>query len=260
MKNTFKLDRFSPSMTIDYLSCPLLFYYRYVAKIEMPQKQIHLLFGGAVHKAIEGIYNKQEPFSLFIQAFDKRKLLDEEKNLHKEYFDLGHEMIRNYIKEHKTLSALYDLDKGESEVYIKDVLKNPLTGEETSIPMTGRIDRLTDSGKIVEYKTSAKKWSADELNFRIQTLLYNLWFYSKYGVLPEETLYIILLKKYKKVGRGEAFQILSKHCTIDELASTFDEVNILISKINSGEFDRPKGYHPKWCDCYRFEEALNITQ
>jgi hypothetical protein len=70
----------------------------------------------------------------------------------------------------------------------------------------------------------------------------------------------VLLKKYKKVGREEVFQTLSKHCTIDELASTFEEVNILISKINNGEFDRPKGWHPKWCDCHRYEEALNLTQ
>lgn len=256
----FKLEKFSPSMLIDYLSCPLLFYYRYVAKIYIPQKQIHLLFGSAIHEAIEGIYDKQEPYSIFVNKFDKRRLLDEEKNLHKEYIALGHEMLKNYIKEHPTLDALYNLSEGESEVYVKGFLKNPLTGEKTGIPMSGRIDRLTKSGKIIEYKTSAKKWSADAANYKIQTMLYNLWFYSEYDTLAEETLYFILIKKYKSVGRGEVLQVLSKHCTIDELASTFIEVEILIRKINNGEFDRQRGYHPKWCDCYRYEETLNIVR
>ena len=255
-----KLEKFSPSMMIDYLSCPLLFYYRYVAKIRLPQKQIHLLFGSAIHRAVEAIFEKEEPYSLFIETFDKNKLLNEEKGLHKEYLDLGHEMIKNYLNEYPTLNSLYELDKGKSEVYIKRILKNPLTGEEMPIPMSGRIDRLTDSDRIVEYKTSAKKWSANEIRSRVQTLLYNLWFYSEYGKVPEETLYIILLKKYKKVGRGETFQVLSKNCTLTELAGTFDEIKILLEKINNNEFDRPKGFHPKWCDCHRYEEELNLNK
>jgi len=260
MNEITKLEKFSPSMMIDYLTCPRLFYYRYIAKIYLPQKQIHLLFGSAIHRAIEAIFNKEEPYGLFIETFDKQKLLDEEKGLHKEYLDLGHEMISNYLKEYPTLNSLYDLEKGRSEVYVKDILINPLTGEKMLIPMSGRIDRLTDGGKIVEYKTSAKKWAAGDLNFRIQTLLYNLWYYSKYGVLPEETLYIILLKKYKKVGRGETFQVLSKNCTLIELAGTFDEVNIILNKINNNEFDRPRGYHPPYCDCYRYEDELNFKK
>ncbi len=252
-----RLEKFSPSMMIDYISCPRLFYFRYISKIFLPQKQIHLLFGGAVHSAIEGIFNKQEPFSLFIRDFDKEKLLDDEKLLHQEYIDLGQEMIRNWLKEYPTLNTLYNLEDGQSELYIKRYLINPLTGETSSIPMSGRIDRLLNDGKIVEFKTSAKKWEKDAVNYKIQTLLYNLWYFSEHGVLPTETLYFILLKKYKKVGRGETYQVLSKHCTIDELASTFDEVEIILNKINDGEFDRPRN-HPRWCDCYRYEEALNI--
>jgi len=255
-----KLEKFSPSMMIDYLNCPLSFYYKYISKIQLPTKQIHLVFGSAVHRAIEGIYNKEKPFELFIHTFDKTKLQDDEKDLHDEFLKLGEEMIKNYIEEHQTLDSLYNLSEGRSEIYIKDKLINPLTGEESSIPMSGRIDRMTNSGKIVEYKTSAKKWTEADVNYKIQTLLYNLWYFSKHGVLPEETLYIVLLKKFKKVGKGEVIQVLSKHCTIDELASTYDEVEIILNKINNGEFERPKGFHPSWCDCYRYERALNINQ
>ncbi len=97
------------------------------------------------------------------------------------------------------------------------------------------------------------------MNYKLQTLLYNLWFYTEKGIMPEETVYIILLKKYKHQGRGETYQVLTKHCTLEELASTFEEVELILQKINNNEFERPRGYHPKWCDCYRFEEVLTIN-
>lgn len=257
--NTERLGRFSPSMMITYLNCPLSFYYQYIAKIKLPQKQIHLVFGSAVHLAVEAIFEDKDPFKPFEEEFDKKKLLDEEKLEHEIYIKLGYEMIRNYIKVYPTLNRLYNLSDGVSELYIRRKLIHPYTGEETDLPISGRIDRLTDSGKVVEYKTSKKKWSKEDMGYKMQTLLYNLWYYTEKGVMPEETVYIILLKKYKQQGRGETYQVITKHCTIDELASTFDEVQLILQKINNNEFERPKGWHPKWCDCYRFEEALTIN-
>jgi len=257
---TSKLNRFSPSMINTYINCPILFYYRYIAKIHLKQKQIHLLFGGAIHKAVECIYDKIDPFQPFIQHFQKEKLLDEEKDQHEEFLKLGHEMIRNYIETHKTISKLYDLDSGKSELYVRRYLKNPLTDEISSLPMSGIIDRLTSDGKIVEYKTSKNKWKQDDVNYKIQTLLYNLWYYSENNILPTETIYIILLKKYKYQGRGETYQVLSNHYTLEDLANTFEEIELILQKINNGEFERPSGYHPSYCDCYKYEKELSINK
>lgn len=183
-----KIDRFSPSSIQLYIDCPLAFYYNYIAKIQIPQKKIHLLFGTAIHQAIEdGIYGKQNPYEVFENTFEKSKLLDEEKNLHKEYVDLGLEMVKNYSKAHPILNKLYHLNNGESEKYIRRNLINPITGEESSLPMSGKLDRLTFSennehnhpySRIIEYKTSKNKWKVEDANFKIQTLLYNLWFNS----------------------------------------------------------------------------------
>ncbi len=258
MNNNTGLQKFSPSMILDYISCPKLFYYRYIAKIQLPQKQIHLLFGSAVHAAIEEIYGQRDPYPVFESTFDINKLMEDEKTDYTKYIELGKEMIKNYAVEHETLDALYDLNNGESELYIRRQLINPLTKELLSIPISGRIDRLTRSGKIVEYKTAKAPWDPSSVQFRVQTLLYNLWYYSEYGVLPEETLYIILLKKYKKVGKkeNEVMQVLSNHTTFDELASIFEEVELILNKVKNGMFDRPLGYHPIYCDCNRYENAL----
>jgi len=255
-----KLEKFSPSMILDYINCPKCFYYKYIAKIQLPQKQIHLLFGSAVHAGIEEMYDNKDPIPTFIKTFDKNKLTEEEKKLHVEYLALGEEMLKNYSEIHPVLDNLYNLNQGRSEVYIKRNLINPLTGEESSLPISGRIDRLTTESRIIEYKTSANKWKEDDMNYKVQTLLYNLWYYSEYKDLPLETIYIILLKKYKNTGKGEVHQVFSKHCTITELASTFDEIEIILQKISNGEFERPLVNHPYWCDCYKYEEALNINQ
>lgn len=251
------LEKFSPSMAIDYMNCPMSFYYKNVAKLKLPQQQqIHLLFGSAIHAAVENIYVDKDPYSIFNETFDKSKLTPSEYSKYEEFKPLGHEMIKNYQKEHPMLDKLYNLNDGQSELYIKRKLINPLTHEEMSIPMSGRIDRMTTSGKIVEYKTSARPWKQDDIAYRTQTMLYNLWYHSEYGIVPEETIYIILIKQYKRTVNTSVVQVLANHATINDLASTFEEIKIMLTKINNRVFDKPKGYHPSWCDCKKFEALL----
>ena len=254
------LDRFSPSAILTYLDCPRSFYFNYVAKIRLPQKQIHLLFGSAVHAAIENIYENQDPYKIFEVTFDINRLTEEEKSLHAEYILLGREMIKNYIPEHETLNKLYNLNDGQSELYVKRKLVNPLTGKETAIPMSGRLDRLTNDGIVVEYKTSKAAWNPKETRYKIQTLMYNLWYYSEYGKMPKETIYIILLKKYKTTRKNDkTVQVLSNHSTINDIASMFDEIELILEKINNREFPEAQGYHPPYCDCKKMAAALNFA-
>lgn len=255
------LEKFSPSMLIDYMSCPMSFYYKNIAKLKLPQQpQIHLLFGSAIHAAVENIYINEDPFKIFTETFDKEKLLPEEYAKYEEFVPLGHEMIKNYQAEHPMLDKLYDLNNGQSELYIKRKLINPLTQEVMEIPMSGRIDRMTNSGKVVEYKTSARPWQQNDVVYRTQTMLYNLWYHSEYQTVPEETIYIILIKQFKRTGKSKVIQVLSNHATINELASMFDEVKMILTKINNRIYEKPKGYHPHWCDCYKFEKLLNFNQ
>jgi len=253
------LEKFSPSMILDYMSCPRSFYYNYIARIKLPQKQIHLLFGTSVHAAVENIYDKIDPYGIFEMTFDINRLEESEKHMHAEYVELGKEMIKNYAAEHDTLNNLYNLNNGKSELYIKRKLTNPLTGKETPIPMSGRIDRMTNDGIIVEYKTSKNAWNPKETKFKIQTLMYNLWYYSEYHEMPKETLYIILLKKYKTDRKNDkVIQVLSNHSTINDIASMFDEIELTLEKINRREFPLPDGFHPQWCSCRKMKEALNF--
>jgi len=276
---TDKLNRFTPTMIIDYSSCPLLFYFRYIAKIKLPTKQIHFLFGSAVHASIETMYynincgkdNQKDIWKEFLKEYDKEKMTPEDLEKYDEYLTLGKAMLKNYFSVHPTLNNIYKLNEGESEVFIKGHLLNPITNEPTSLPLSGKIDRLSNvklingnlelipkrEYRVVEYKTAKNKWKEKDLKLKVQTLIYALWFYTKFGIIPDEIVYPILLKKIPKVG-GENYQLLTHNPTLAELTGMWYEIELILDKINANEFDKPKHDHPFFCDCSRYEKFLNL--
>lgn len=255
----YKLNRISPSMVGNYLGCPLSFYYGYIAKIEIPQTRLHLLFGSAVHAAIEEMYDgDKDPHDVFASIFKREDLDPEGQQSFSEYYMLGKEMLKNYMEDHVSLNKLYNLDKGTSEFKFKIPIVNPLTGQMSRVPLSGIVDRITDNGKIIEYKTSKTKWKVDETRFKVQSLLYNLWYYTVHGKIADETLYIVLLKKYRQTKRDEVIQVISYKPTLEDLAGAWEEVDFLLEKIESGHFERPRYGHPNYCDCYKYERFLGI--
>ena len=257
--SSFKLSRISPSMIVLYLSCPLAFYYAYIAKIEIPQTRLHLLFGSGVHKAVEDMYaGSKDPFESFKKVFLREELDPEGQARFTEYYMLGQEMIKNYLEFHPTLDKLYSLQAGSQEHRFKECVANPITGEMSRIPLSGILDRLTDGNKIIEYKTSKTLWKADETRFKVQSLLYNLWFYTKFGKIADETLYFVLLKKYRQTKRDSVVQVISYKPTLEDLAGAWEEVDFILDKIESGAFERPQFGHPPYCDCFKYERVLGI--
>ena len=260
--NEYPINRISASMINCYLDSPKLFYYQYIAKIQLPQKQQHLLFGSAVHKGIESMYKKDsDPFEAFEKVLDVNKLLEEEKLLHPELLKLGKEMLTNYLEYHPKLEKLYQLNEGVSEKYVKRKLINPLTGQESTLDFSGVLDRLTKNGRIIDYKTASQAWAPDSASSKVQTLLYNLWYYSEYNEVAEETLYFILLKKYKQHKHDQVIQVVSTHVSLEDMAAAFDEVELIVEKIRQGIYDDPKGgvgFFAK-AELARYEQALLLN-
>lgn len=250
-------------MVSSYIECPKLFYYQYIAKIQLPQKQQHLLFGSAIHKGIEMMFKGDpDPYSWFVRTLDKNKLLEEEKDVYDDLLKLGKEMIDNYLEYHPTLEKLYQLNSGVSEKYVRRNLINPITGQVSTLPFSGILDRLTTGGRIIDYKTAASLWDPASAASKVQTLLYNLWYYSEYNKVAEETLYFVLLKKYKKHKYDQVVQVVSTHVSIEDMAAAFDEVELIVEKIRQGIFDEPQkniGFFAKQ-ELERYEKALLVKK
>lgn len=259
----FVIDRLSPSGYMCYVNCPLDFYYGYIAKIQLPQPVIHLVFGSAVHKAIEEMYNGDPDYTAVFSAHFTPEMLDPESRAkYSEYYLMGLEMLKNYFAQHTALNALYGLNEGKSELRFRNYLRHPYTGQMSSVPLSGIIDRLAlgiQQSRVVEYKTAAKEWDTRDPKFRVQSLLYNLWYYTQHGEIADETLYLILLKKFKKHSKDKTLQIIPYKATLDDLASMWEEFELVVEKINAGIFPRGK-CNKHMCNCYKYEKLLNFHQ
>lgn len=253
------LDRISPSMVGVYLQCPLAFYYKFVAKLQIPEENLHLLFGTAVHKVMEEMYNGDpEPFHWFNDTFVKENLDPKSQERYAEFKYLGEDMVRNYLALQPRLDSIYLLSKGQSELRFRQVLLNPISGEPSRIPVSGVVDRYLAGNRVVEYKTSAKKWDKKETKFKVQSRLYSLWAYTQTGEIPSEVLYFVLLKQFKQSMNDKTLQVIRYQPTKEDLAEAWEELDTILEKIEHGHFERATQDHPPFCDCYKYEKALGL--
>ncbi len=253
-----RIEKISASMVLDYMNCPLSFYYHYIAKIQLPTKAMPLVFGNGIHAGIDAFYSGKDPYEAFLKNFDKSKLSQEELPDYERHVFLGQQMLEDYVKEAPLLDSLYNLKEGTSEKYFKKHLVNPLTKQLSSLPFTGRIDRLTVGNRIIEYKTASSKKPGPE-EYRLQTNVYSLWYYSEFGKFPEEVVFIVLLKKERSNEEEKLYQVFTMHPMETELASTFDDIELIIQKINAAEFPRHTSFIP-WCDCKKCDELLGFNE
>jgi CRISPR/Cas system-associated exonuclease Cas4 (RecB family) len=257
--SNFLLDRISPSMVGVYLSCPLAFYYKFIAKIQIPDVNLHLLFGTSIHKVIEEMSKGDDnPARWFDLTFKYEDLDDVSKLRYNEFKFLGNDMVKNLLEIYPTINGIYNLEGGLPEHRFKKPLINPITGEPSRIPVSGVLDKYLTGNRVLEIKTSAKKWSSKETRFKVQSRLYSLWAYTETGKIPDEVIYLILLKQLKRTSRDKTIQIIRYKPTIEDLAEAWEELDTILDKIEHGHFDRGTVDHPYYCDCVKYEKLLGL--
>ena len=89
------IDRVSYSVLRDYLECPLLFLYRHVLKLELPEKPIHLHFGKALHRALE-LQQKEnaDPIAIFQKEFTSDLIAREDLSTYLALIDVGVNLLK----------------------------------------------------------------------------------------------------------------------------------------------------------------------
>lgn len=260
--SSFMIDRISPSNVALYLQCPLAFYYKVIMKVQIPEENLHLLFGTAVHKAVEEMYNGNPDLEgTFAQTFNINALDAKSRKQHGQYMLMGLDMVKNYGEIHPKLDKIYKLNKGNSEFRFKRPIINPVTGEASRVPLSGVVDRVltnTTKGRIVEYKTSKDLWKSTETRFKVQSRLYNLWLFSEHGYISDETVYIVLLKKFKTSAYDKTIQVIRYKPTKEDLAAFWEELDAILERIEAGSFERPTHGHMPYCDCIKYERILGV--
>lgn len=175
-----KMERYSPTMLVEYISCPLLFYFDKIAGLKQ-EKDVEETFtpaviGSVLHKILENIYKPFEGTEV-----TEKNLEDIIENAEKN-FD---ETLEKAVKECKMEFILYNYggknnlfknimrslvnrvienDKNELpfrivkvEEALKDEFKINVKGKELTLNIFGRLDRIDEKNgitRIIDYKTS----------------------------------------------------------------------------------------------------------
>ena len=173
----------SPSALNTYLDCPLMFYYRYVAGLRMPDEVSaeidSALFGTLFHRAAERIYTDLTAVSPEIRKEDLEALLKDEVKIQayvdaafKEKFfhvdekeqpeyngtQLIHaKVIASYVKQLLRLDLAYAPFRMEGmERKVRETLDIETPAGRILLNLGGTIDRMDQKGdtlRIVDYKT-----------------------------------------------------------------------------------------------------------
>jgi len=257
MQKLFKIKSFSPSMIGTYLDCPKLFYYRYIAKIQLPTKKAPLLLGSAFHEVIQYVLEGgKEPDRIFKEKLDINQLTEEEKEEYPKLVEQGNFMIKTFLDNQDRLDKQFGINHKQCEKWLDIELVNPMNGEKLPINMHGKIDLITKENKIVEWKSASKPWNPKDIGFKLQTILYSWAEYQLNQKHPPEIIYAIFLKS-AKVGQ-ENPQILRCNYSIADYGAMFEQIKGILLKIENNIYDKPEKFHASYCDCYKYEELLKV--
>lgn len=172
----------SVSQIKTFLMCPRKHSFQYLDRIKSDFRPIALSFGKAWHAAI-GEYlehgtTTDETTQVFRDALlgevrdgDVPVLFEDQEDLG-ECIDLGVRMIDTFIGRVPRPDHVLGV-----EVAFSLDLSDSRTGQMFAMPLIGAIDALVvdnDKPAIWELKTSKRKWTADQLEFDLQPVVYKL--------------------------------------------------------------------------------------
>ena len=176
--NKMTLKSVSYSSYRDYLKCPLLYFYRRILWLKLPDDPIQLVIGKAFHTALEKMErDKKDPIKVFEQEFTKDKV----KSVSVEKYAMEKEesmrLLAFWRDNRKMMLSLAGFSITEYEVPFKlKVDRDPLTGNRLNLPsINGFVDFVTDKGGIGDYKTSSKKYTQEMVDTSDQPTFYYLW-------------------------------------------------------------------------------------
>src|SRR5262245_17005047 len=152
-----------------YRTCSLKYRFQYIDGLPRLVRAAGLVFGSAVHKALEWLHKarkagEQPRFEELLRVFEadwQAQCLDEEI-LFADDTSADHLLVKGK----ELLSAYYHAPAKpvrDAEVFFQVPLVNPATGEVLDTPLRGVIDLIETDDTVVEFKTSQKRWALADL-------------------------------------------------------------------------------------------------
>lgn len=288
------LDRISPTMLQTYEDCPLNFYYQCWLGLKLEDDRMHMDFGNAVQRAIEVIYAiydnnfggaweaekgsfEDKVLYTFKQHWTKHQVPDisfkkfmstkagkesgftDKSQLYKAMYDDGVAILQSYWNDKEMLLTKHDLDLEDFEIMMRVEMHNPANpSEKLPIPLSGRIDaKNRKTTKLIDFKTSKGAYNEEDSRKLMQCRAYPFAWLMKHNVFIPNFDYVVLRKGLKSPDR---VQVVSLKFDEADMLAFYEQVKSILTKIANREFSRPRSGHANFCDCYKFEKLLDVSQ
>ena len=288
-KDNIGLEKISPSALSAFEECPRLFYYQNWLGLQLDQDKLHLDFGNAIHSAIKTLYLEydnhfgggwsagsfkpvhtkflenwrqihvsEESFQNFMNTrAGKESEFTNKEELYNYMRADGIAMLKSYWEEKERMLIEYNHDLTDFELYRKIEMHNPEDPKDKlPIPLSMRLDAMNrDKTKIIDFKTSKSKYDEVETRKKIQGQCYLFAHLMDTGEFISKFDYIVLRKSLKSPDRIEVVQL---EYDMADMLAFYMRVKAILTKIAMRQFDRPVLAHAEWCNCLKYEEALNV--
>jgi CRISPR/Cas system-associated exonuclease Cas4 (RecB family) len=200
----------SASSLKDFLKCSKMFYYRITSSCDSVSTS-EMIAGSIVHKIIE-----EHRIGQILSEDKVDKLISEYKLIDLTLKKRIESCLRVFFKDYENLISDKD--------YVEYNFRIPLF---RGVKLTGRIDRITPDGILIDWKTGG--YIPKSIDDDLQFIIY-FWAYNKvFGRNPNKVFYIALLKN----------KILEFNYNPPYFEQLFDHtIPSVVTKIKNKEFSR----------------------
>jgi len=243
-----KIVKTSYSALDTFKQCPLKYKFQIIDKIKAPKTK-EAVFGGKLHEALEW-FHSQTPLSPTLdQLLNQFKELWPKENSPFQgdedmiYFSEAIKILKNYYENYLKIKDNFTVLGTETRFEV--LLENPQNKEEKCL-LTGIIDRIdkTKNGiEIIDYKTTKKLPSQEDINNSMQMSLYCLGVINRWPQFVENGIENIKLTLYYLKHQ----ETISTHRTKEQLNNVQKHVWEELKKIEKSEFEPMPSALCDWC-------------
>jgi len=173
-----KIIKTSYSALDTFKQCPLKYKFQQIDRIRVPRSK-EAVFGGKIHKALEFFHSKQptppildELLSFLKESWDSEPFQNQDEDML--WFGEAIKILNNYYNNYSKLKEKPVVLGTETRFEV--LIENPKNKNEKCL-LRGIIDRIdkTESGiELIDYKTSKRLPSQQDIDVNLQLSLYSL--------------------------------------------------------------------------------------
>lgn len=241
-----KTLRISYSALDTFKQCPLKYKFQVIDKIKAPKTK-EAIFGSVLHEALEWFHKQTPVFPTsdellnFLKINWRSDIFTPEEDMI--YFSEAIKILKNYYENYLKIKDNFSVLGTETRFEV--LLENPQNKEEKCL-LTGiidRIDKTKDGIEVIDYKTTKKLPSQEDIHNSTQMSLYCLGVINRWPKFKESGIEKIKLTLYYLKHQ----ETISTHRTQEQLNKIQEHVWQKLKEIETSKFEPLPSALCDWC-------------